>query len=484
MAAMRLRLVHQLSLLLVGTSLLAVVGLAALTATHLRSGFTDYLRAQDTVRLAAFAEGARQAIERHGVDGLAERPEALMAPLLGGPPPRRDDAGGRPPPRREPFGERPPRPDDRGPRGFSVTTPEGDPVWGRRPPRDREVLHQPIEIDGRTVAIAHFAPRREPTDDAADAHFLRRQFAGLAVLGVAMAAVAALVAVAVARRWMRPLAAAQAATHRLAQGEFEHRLPAADGRWRDELDDLAQDLNRLAEGLQRLEGSRRRWVAELSHELRTPLTVMRGELDAVADGVRPLNAERLDSLRREVERLTRLADDFALLARGDLRALPVHRQPTDPAALLAQTRARWAPRLDAAGLASDWQWPDLPTQVQADATRLQQVLDNLLGNALAYTQAPGRVAVQAQRQGAQGWRVTVDDSPPGVPDVAERERLFEPLYRRDASRTRAGQSGVGDDGGSGLGLSIARALVQAHGGSLRAEASPLGGLRLVMELPL
>ena len=94
------------------------------------------------------------------------------------------------------------------------------------------------------------------------------------------------------------------------------------------------------------------------------------------------------------------------------------------------------------------------------------------------------MAVQAQRQGAHGWRVTVDDSPPGVPDAAERERLFEPLYRRDASRTRAGQSSVGDDGGSGLGLSIARALVQAHGGSLRAEASPLGGLRLVMELPL
>ncbi|MFO0122186.1 MAG: ATP-binding protein [Inhella sp.] len=475
---MRLRLVHQLSLLLVGTSLLAVMGLAALTATHLRSGFTEYLRAQDAVRLATFADGARWAIERHGLDGLAAHPDALMAPLLGGPPPPRPEAFA--PPERGERGRRPPRPEERGPRGFSITTPDGQLVWGRRLPRDREVLHQAIEVDGRTVAVAHFVPRRDPSDDEADARVLKRQLTGLAGLGLAMAALAALVAVAVARRWMRPLAAAQAATRRLAQGEFEHRLPPTDGRWRDELDDLAQDLNRLAEGLQRLEGSRRRWVAELSHELRTPLTVMRGELDAVADGVRPLNAERLDSLRREVARLTRLADDFALLARGDLQALPVHRQPTDPAALLAQTRARWAPRLDAAGLANDWQWPDLPTMVSADATRLQQVLDNLLGNALAYTQAPGRVAVRAERAGAQGWRVTVDDSPPGVPDADERERLFEPLYRRDASRTRAGAA---DDGGSGLGLSIARALVQAHGGRLHAEASPLGGLRLVMELP-
>lgn len=479
---MRLRLVYQLSLLLVGTSLLAVIGLAALTATHLRSGFTDYLRAQDEARLASFADGVQQAIARHGLEGLSTRTEALAGPLQGGRPQRREDGARRPTPRREPLGEGPPQPDERAPRGFSVTTPEGSPIWGRPPPRDREVLQRPIEINGRTVAIAHFTPRPEPSDNEANARFLKRQFAGLAGLGLAMVAVAALLAIAVARRWMRPLAAAQAATHRLAQGEFDHRLPPADGRWHDELDDLAQDLNRLAEGLQRLEGSRRRWVAELSHELRTPLTVMRGELDAVADGVRPLNAERLNSLRREVEWLTRLADDFALLARGDLRALPVHRQPTDPAALLAQTRARWAPRLEAAGLASDWQWPDLPACVAADATRLQQVLDNLLGNALAYTQAPGRVAVQAQRQGAQAWCVTVDDSPPGVLDTAERERLFEPLYRRDASRTRAGQSG--DDGGSGLGLSIARALVQAHGGSLRADASPLGGLRLVMELPL
>lgn len=477
MAIMRLRLVHQLSLLLVGTSLLAVVGLAVLTATHLRSGFTDYLRAQDTARLAAFVDGARQAIERHGVDGLAARPDALMVPLLGGPPPRPDgfepgERGDRP--------RRPPRADERGPRGFAITTPAGDLVWGRRLPRDREVLRQPIVIDGRTVAVAHFVPRREPGDDEADARFLKRQFAGLTVLGLAMAALAALVAVVVARRWMRPLAAAQAATHRLAQGDFEHRLPPAEGHWRDELDDLAQDLNRLAEGLQRLEGSRRRWVAELSHEWRTPLTVMRGELDAVADGVRPLNAERLDSLRREVERLTRLADDFALLARGDLRALPVHLQPTDPSAQLAHARDRWAPRLQAAGLANEWQWTDLPDRVPADATRLQQVLDNLLGNALAYTQAPGRVVLRAQRSGAKGWCVTVDDTPPGVADAEERERLFEPLYRRDASRTRAASA---DDGGSGLGLSIARALVHAQGGRLHAEASPLGGLRLVMELP-
>lgn len=190
---MRFRLAHQLSLLLVGTSLLAVVGLTALTATQLRSGFTDYLRAQDEARLARFAEGVRQSIERHGLEGLATGHEALMAPSLGGPPLRR-----------EPLGDRTSRPDERAPRGFSVTTPEGLPVWGRRPPRDLEVLQRPIEVSGRTVAIAHFTPRPDPSDEEANARFLKRQFAGLAGLGLAMAAMAALVAIIVARRWLPP----------------------------------------------------------------------------------------------------------------------------------------------------------------------------------------------------------------------------------------------------------------------------------------
>ena len=491
---MRLRLVHQLSLLLVGTSLLAVLGMAALTATQLRRGFSDYLQAQDEARLARFANSARLAIERHGLVDLSEHPETLLAQLMGLPEPRVGASRERPgPPWIGSGGQRHAlRPhEDRGLRGFAITSPDGRVIWGRnlgaygRPPGT--VMQQPIVMDGQTVAVAQYSPRRDSDPETMDAQFLQRQFTGLALLGGGTAALAALAAVLLARRWVRPLAAAHEATHRLAQGDFAHRLQPRDGRWRDELDDLSTDINRLAEGLQRLESSRRRWVAELSHELRTPLTVLRGELDAVADGVRPMNAERVASLQREVSGLTRLADDFALLARADLQTLPIERQPIEPAVLLQRTRERWHERLQAAGLRTEWHIEPLPARTEADGTRLQQVLDNLLSNTLAYTQAPGQVQVLAQRDGATHWLVSVDDSAPGVPDADERERLFEPLYRRDGARgrQRGGKSEVDDpSGGSGLGLSIARALVQAHGGSLLAEASPLGGLRLVMRLPL
>jgi len=471
---MRLRLVHQLSLLLVGTVLLAVLGMGLLTATQLRRGFNDYLRSQDESRLDAFAEAARLALSRHGVDGLAARPEALMAPLLGGSPPR---GGPRPLPRDRDDGRPPPgRADDGAPRGFSVVDTAGRLIWGRRTPPGRESLQRAIEIDGQLVAYARLVPRPE-ANEAQDQRFLQRQFLSLAGLGLLVALLAAGAALLLAQRWTRPLAAAQAASHRLAQGDFGHRLAHRPSRFHDELDELALDLNRLAEALQRLDSSRRRWIAELSHELRTPLTVLRGELDAVADGVRPMDATRLASLQSEVTRLTRLADDFALLARADLEALPCEPRPQPPAPLLQAAFARWRGGMQAAGLQLELELGALPEAVAVDAARLHQVLDNLLGNALAYTDAPGQVRLWAALQAP--WLVIgVDDSPPGVPDAAERERLFEPLYRRDAARQRR------DGGGSGLGLAIARALVQAHGGRLSAETSPLGGLRLLMRLPL
>ena len=468
---MKLRLVHQLSLLLVACSLLAVLAMGLLTATQLRRGFNDYLRAQDQARLNTFAEAARTALQTHGLARLQDQPYLLDLPPGEGRPPR-----GRPPRDRFEEGRRPP-PEDRAPlRGLALYTPEGQLLWGRPMPPGgkRRALEQAIELDGRTVAVARLMPRPE-APEATDAAFLRDQFLALAGVGAGVMLLATLAAVLLARRWARPLAAAQAATHRLAQGDFTHRLPPSSGRWHDELDDLGMDLNRLAEALQNLEASRRRWVAELAHELRTPLTVLRGELEAVQDGVRPMDGTRIASLHREVQRLNRLADDFSLLARADLNALPCEFAPLPIRPLLLQTQQRWQDRLQHAGLALTLEAPELQLP-KADAERLGQVLDNLLSNAMAYTDAPGRVHLWAQRQGAKVL-MGVDDSPPGVPDALERERLFEPLYRRAASRQRV------DGGGSGLGLSIARAIVLAHGGRLRAEPSPLGGLRVVMELP-
>jgi two-component system sensor histidine kinase BaeS len=276
----------------------------------------------------------------------------------------------------------------------------------------------------------------------------------------------------VGRHWLAPVLQAQEAARRIAQGAFDVRLQR---RGPGEFGALIDDINEMAASLQRLEGSRRRWIAELSHELRTPLAVLRAEIEGLVDGVRPLEHAALRSLQGEVERLTRLTDDFHQLALSDLRALPCHFEPVDLAALLQEVVDRHAERARAAGLSLRLAEMPIGVTLRADAQRLQQLFDNLLENSLRYTDAPGRIDISARRE-RDRVRVSVEDSAPGVPPEA-LQRLFEPLYRVEASRNRR-------SGGSGLGLAICRAIVQSHGGRISALASPLGGVRIDCELPL
>lgn len=251
--------------------------------------------------------------------------------------------------------------------------------------------------------------------------------------------------------------------------------PPRDGGGASEIAGLHGDINVMAESLSRLESSRQRWIAELSHELRTPLAVLRGEVEALVDGIRPLDRAALASLQEEIRRLSRLVEDFHLLATSELRALPCRFEPVAPAALLQAAVERIAPRAKTLGLVVEAPLPQVLPAARWDAVRISQLLANLLENSLRYTEAPGMVQVTARSLGA-AVEIRLDDMPPGVPD-GHLERLFDPLYRADPSRSRA-------FGGSGLGLAIARAIAQAHGGRLRAEASALGGLAMVLTLPL
>ena len=359
-------------------------------------------------------------------------------------------------------------------RGMSLVAPDGELIWGRPPPPDRRPLEAAVRLDGRTVATARLVPRPEGPEGL-DLRFLQRQLGGLALVGLLVALVGAVCAGWLARRWLRPLTEVQRASHALALGNFALRLPRREGKARDEFEALADDVNHLAEALETLETSRRHWLAELSHELRTPLTVLRGELDAVRDGVRPLNGERVDSLSREVNRLRRLADDFHGLALADLQALPCQPQALDPTELLQRAVARHQAGAAAAGLALELTLRALPPQVRWDGERIEQVLDNLLANALAYTDAPGRIVLAARAE-AGGVLLSLDDSAPAVPPEL-LPRLFDPLFRADPARQRR------DGAGSGLGLSIARAWVLRHGGRIAAQASPLGGLGMSVWLP-
>ncbi|MEY3042069.1 MAG: hypothetical protein RLZZ174_1151, partial [Pseudomonadota bacterium] len=200
-----------------------------------------------------------------------------------------------------------------------------------------------------------------------------------------------------------------------------------------------------------------------------PLTVLRGELEALEDGVRPLTPQSLTSLNAEVRQLGRLVEDLHALALADVGALAFQNEPCDLPALLEEAQARHARRFEDAGLTLTLKQKSLDRRLSLDPVRIAQLLDNLLENALRYTDAPGAVelAVTAAEEGA---RITVEDSAPGV-EATALESMFTRFWRQDPSRARA-------SGGAGLGLAIVRRIAEAHEGEAYAEASPLGGLRI------
>lgn len=482
---MRLRLVHTLSLTLLAFTGVAVLALGGLTAWHLRDGFGEYLAARDVQHFERFVGIVEARLARAGgaAELLAGRMD--MRALLDELNPRPEAAAG--PPGRPGSAPPPGTNADAFPQRIQVRARNGAVLLG--PPRidhrDRTdtgpVVERPVHANGQVVALARMRPA--PTvRTGGEARFLRDQYARIAAAGLGLIVLALFTATWLTRRWTQPLADVQDATQRLAQGELTVRLadtPALAGR-SDEIGDVVRNVNRMAEGLQQMEGARRRWLADISHELRTPLTVLRGDIEALHDGVRPLRPEAIAVLREDVLRLNRLVDDLHLLAISDLQTLPCHMADSDAVALLQRLQGRYEGPARAAGLSLDLDLPDsAPAQqvltVHWDTGRIEQLLGNLLENSLRYTQAPGQVRLRLERSDSR-VRVVVDDSAPGVP-AAQLSQLFEPLYRGEAARQ-------GSPGGSGLGLSICQVIAHAHGGHLVASAGALGGLCLTLDLPL
>ena len=327
-------------------------------------------------------------------------------------------------------------------------------------------LGAPLIVDGRAVGELVLAQAQRPEDDQAVAFLIARQgrLGVAALLGVLACVVAA---AGLAASFRRPVRQLVDGARQLEAGRFDARLPATRG---DELGELARSFNHLAATLGDAERSRRQWMADTSHELRTPLAVLRGQLEALQDGVRTATPEHVATMLAQVLALTRLVDDLQALT-----PLPLALGPVDAWAVAADAAAAFDDRLRAAGLVVQFDESAGRTVVAGDAGRLHQVFVNLLENSVRHTDAGGRVAISAASD-AQMLRIAIDDSAPGVPPHA-LGRLGERFFRVDASRSRR-------SGGSGLGLAVSRQIVEAHGGQLSFEASPLGGLRVVVVLPV
>jgi signal transduction histidine kinase len=317
--------------------------------------------------------------------------------------------------------------------------------------------------------------------------FLSAHDLGLLLLLLAFAAVISMAfAYAVAGVLTRQMQTLSSAAGRLARGDLSARVGehGSDeiGRLAGAFDDMAEQLE-LAFGRERaLEEGRRELITSVSHDLRTPLATTRAMVEALADGVvtEPGEVHRyLGLILQETQHLNRLIDDLFELSQIDSGVLRLECVRLDVAELVSETVAAYHLAAADRGIQLEDSVTGLDgAAVDADPDRLQRVLRNLLDNALHHTPRGGRVQVTAGAEAeAEVVRVSVDDSGPGVP-ASELERIFDRFYRRESSRRRDGSTG-----GAGLGLAIARGLVQAHHGRMWAEASPLGGMSVQIRLP-
>ncbi len=460
---MQIRLFHKLFLAIVAVSLASIVLLAIGAQWYLQHSFVRFLNEERAQRTSALAGQLAGHYATHGGwQALQHSPRAWRRTLraaAASTESARDD-GASPPPRPPHAGRH------RG--GLALFDAERRLVAGNAaPPEDMELT--PVILEQRTIGWIGSLPLRRPAAPR-EMRFARRQ---LTILS-AGAAIACLLSIAVAyglaRRLAAPIRAIGDGARSLAAGDFGARVTVPGS---DELGRLGADFNVLARTLERNESARQRWFADVSHELRTPLTILRGELEAVRDGIRPLDGALVESLDQETARLEDLIEDLYLLARADLGSHDYAFAPTSLASIVCACLSRFAHRIEQAGLRYDY---DLDSRVLAnvDERRLAQLVENLLENCVRYVAAPGtiRVTVGVRDKLAE---LCVEDSGPG-PAQADLDGLFDPLVRGEASRSR-------EHGGAGLGLAIARRIAEAHGGNIGAERRDAGHFAIVVRLP-
>ncbi len=329
-----------------------------------------------------------------------------------------------------------------------------------------------LKVDGRTVG--YLLPEGGMGYNQGDETFLVGRITNAALLaGLIAGVLALLLATYLAYQLLRPVQELTVAAQHMAAGDLSQRVTVRSKD--DELAALGIAFNQMADSLQKAEQSRRAMTADVAHELRNPLAVQRANLEALQDGRYPLTPENLAPILEQNQLLTRLVDDLRTLALADSGQLTLVRTPTNLLDLVPRVIERFLPQADSRSIRIETQFPESLPRLELDAQRIEQILNNLLSNALRYTPDGGRVIVGLTAHPGQ-VNLTVRDSGPGIPPES-LPYIFDRFYRAERSRNRA-------EGGTGLGLAIARQLAQAHGGSLSAANHPEGGAVFTLTLPV
>jgi len=302
---------------------------------------------------------------------------------------------------------------------------------------------------------------------------LNRLNRGVIIAGLLAGVLGLVLSTGLAYTLLRPVQELTVAARKLADGDLSHRVEI---RGEDELATLGHTFNQMADSLQQAEESRRAMTADIAHELRTPLAVQRANLEALQDGIYPLTVENLTPVIEQNHLLTHLVEDLRTLALTDAGQIELERSLTDLTALVGKVVEHFQPQATSQQVSLTLTPPATPMQfILIDPIRIEQMLTNLLSNAFRYTPSGGQVEV-AMAALTNTARITVHDTGPGIPSDA-MPFIFERFYRADKSRSRL-------EGGSGLGLTIARNLARAHGGDLTATNHAAGGALFTLVLPL
>jgi signal transduction histidine kinase len=317
-------------------------------------------------------------------------------------------------------------------------------------------LGAPLQVDGGLVGTLLVTPGDTASQDSPAAQFLasvnRSILLSVAISGVIALILGALLFIQI----MSPLRRLNKALGAIEQGDLSQRVEV---RSQDELGRLSQSFNQMTDSLERSETQRQRLLVDVSHELRTPIAVIQANLEALLDGVLPLDGEQVATLYDETLLLNRLVDDLRLLSQAEAGQLKLNLQETDLAALILKLAERFKVQAKENGIRLEIDLPPGLPWLWIDGVRITQVLNNLVGNALRYTPPEGFIQIKAEAMKG-GVRISVTDNGSGIP-AADLPFVFDRFYRADPSRTRV-------SGGSGLGLAIVKQLVEAHGGKVEA----------------
>jgi len=335
-------------------------------------------------------------------------------------------------------------------------------------PSDIPVSYRPIMVNNKVVGYLGLKPVLDQ-DDALSINFFSNQKRYLLLVYGLTFLTSLIAALLLATYFKKPIQRLLNATRELTKGHYQHQVKI---NRNDELGDLSTEINQLAVILDQHERSRRQWVADTSHELKTPLAVLQAQIEAMQDGIRKPTPEHFEAMLRQVTSLKKLTQDLADLAQAEAQQLTCYLAEVNPWNVVLQEVENFKPKFAQAHLSISVQGEG--ANLQLDIDRFKQIMVNLLGNSIRYTEAGGEVRIHTE-QSATHWSVIVDDSPFGLTDE-QLARLGERFYRVDDSRTRS-------TGGTGLGLALSGKIAQALGGKLSFEHSPLGGLRCKLTFP-